>query len=142
MAGAQQTPVFFPWSQAILAGATFEPLSSWQYETPDFPCMIEVLERATAVGMLSSITSGGDTLRQEGPIQSGGTAGTTPSRLNTEPVVGKGGPLKKLRVLERNPTAGTITVDGLVIMTPIAGGGGGNGGRRRSAPRPFTRRRK
>lgn len=130
------TPVTFLWTQAILAGATFNPLTDWQYETPDFDGMIEVFSRATAVGLLENISSAGDTLKQDSPVQAGGVAGTTPSRLNTEPVVGRAAKMQKVRVGYRNPTGGTITVDGQIILTPLGGRGGGGGGpRRRPAPR-------
>jgi len=129
------TPVTWTWSQAILTGATFNPLTDWQYETPDFDGMIEVFSRATAVGLIETISSAGDTLKQESPVQAGGTAGTIPSRLNTEPVVGRAARNQKIRVGYRNPTAGTITVDGQIILTPLGGGGGA---RRRPA---FARRR-
>lgn len=131
------TPVTFVWSQAILTGATFNPLTDWQYETPDFDGMIEVFSKATAVGLIESISSAGDTLKQESPVQAGGVAGTTPSRLNTEPVVGKAAKFSKIRVGYRNPTGGTITVDGQIILTPL-GGRGGPG--RRAAPRRGRRR--
>jgi hypothetical protein len=118
------TPVTFIWSQAMLTGTTFNPLTDWQYETPDFDGMIEVFSRATAVGLLETITSAGDTLKQESPVQAGGTAGTTPSRLNTEPVVGRAAKFQKIRIGYRNPTGGTITVDGAIVLTPLGGGGG------------------
>lgn len=125
------TPVTFLWSQSIAAGATFNPLTDWQYETPDFPGMVEIFSRATAVGLVETISSAGETLKQESPVQAGGTAGLTPSRLNTEPVVGKAAPLQKIRVGYRNPTGGAITVDGQIILTPL--GGGGRGGSRSRA---------
>jgi len=124
------TPVTFVWSQLIAAGATFNPLTDWQYETPDFQGMVEVFSRATAVGLVETISSAGETLKQESPVQAAGVAGTTPSRLNTEPVVGKAAPLQKIRIGYRNPTAGGITVDGQVILTPIGGARRGGGGRR------------
>jgi len=124
------TPVTFPWSQSIAAGATFNPLTDWQYETPDFDGMVEIFSRATAVGLLETISSAGDTLKQEGPVQAGGTAGTTPSRLNTEPVVGRAAKFQKVRIAYRNPTGGAITVDGIIILTPLGGRGGGGGARR------------
>jgi len=135
------TPVTFIWSSAMLTGTTFNPLTDWQYETPDFDGMIEIFSRATAVGLLETITSAGDTLKQESPVQAGGTAGTTPSRLNTEPVVGRAAKFQKVRIGYRNPTGGTITVDGAIVLTPLGGGGGG--GRRRAAPARgrFGRRR-
>ena len=135
-------PVIFPWSVSLAAGAVFNPLEDWEYETPDRDCGFEVFERATAVGLVSSVKSGGDTIKQEGPVQSGGTAGITPSRLNTEPITGKARRSQKMRVAYRNPTAGAITVDGQIILVPQGGAGGGA---RRSVPRgrgrPFGRRR-
>lgn len=129
------TPVTFLWSQSIAAGATFNPLTDWQYETPDFAGMVEIFSRATAVGLVETISSAGETLKQESPVQAGGTAGLTPSRLNTEPVVGKAAPLQKIRVGYRNPTGGAITVDGQIILTPVGGGRGGFRSRGRSRGR-------
>lgn len=135
-----QTPVTFPWTQSIAAGATFNPLLDWQYETPQFQGAIEVFSRATAVGLVETISSAGDTLKQEANVQAGGTAGTTPSRLNTEPVVGRALAGQKIRIGYRNPTGGAITIDGQIILTPI--GGGSRGAPRRSAPRPRRRSRR
>jgi hypothetical protein len=136
--GAISTPVTFIWSFAILTGLTFNPLVDWQYETPDFDGMVEIFSRATAVGLLETISSAGDTLKQESPVQAGGTAGSTPSRLNTEPVVGRAAKFQKIRVGYRNPTGGTITIDGAIILTPLGGRGGG--GRRGPPARRRGRR--
>jgi hypothetical protein len=139
------TPQQFPYSQAIAAGATFNPLTDWQYETPDVDVTVQILERATAVGLVSACSSGGDTIKQESPVQAGGTAGTTPARLSTEPITGKGHRGKKLRLAYRNPTGGTITVDGVVILIPggaYGGRGGGGGPRRRYRPMFSPRRRR
>jgi len=127
------SPVKFNISQLIAAGATFDALTGWQYETPDQDCMVEILERATAVGLVGSHTSAGDTLQQESPVQAGGTAGTIPSRLNTEPITGRAPKFQKLRSFYRNPTGGGITVDYAIILTPLGGGS-------RAAPH-FARRR-
>jgi hypothetical protein len=142
--GAITTPQQFPFSQAIAAGATFNPLTDWQYETPDVDVTVQILERATATGLVSACSSGGDTIKQESPVQAGGTAGTTPARLNTEPITGRGHRNKKLRLAYRNPTGGTITVDGVLILIPGGGAMGGGGGRRRARPmaRAFPRRRR
>jgi hypothetical protein len=135
-----QTPVTFPWTQAILAGATFNPLLDWQYETPQFEGAIEVFSKATAVGLVETISSAGDTLKQEANVQAGVVAGSTPSRLNTEPVVGRAQAGQKIRIGYRNPTGGTITVDGMIILTPTSGGSRG-GSRRPPPPRRRMRRR-
>ena len=135
--GAISTPVSFPWTSAILAGATFNPLTDWQYETPDFNGMVEILSRATAVGLLVTISSAGETLAQEGPVKSGGTAGVTPSDFDVKAVIGRVAPNQKIRIGYRNPTGGTITVDGILVLTPT---GGARGGRR--APPRFSRRRR
>lgn len=144
MRGGQEGPSQFSWSQAILAGATFDPLTVWDYQTPDSDVAAEVIDRATAVGLLRVLKSGGQAITQESPVQAGGTAGTIPNRLNTEPQTGRGFGNKKISVFYRNPTGGTITVDGMIIATPIAGGGRG-GSRsapaRRAPPRRRPRRR-
>lgn len=135
--GGMEGPVQFAWSQAILAGGVFNPLDGWDYETPDTDVAVEVIERATAVGLVSTVKSGGLAILQESPVQAGGTAGTIPARQTTEPKTGKGFSSKKLAIFYRNPTAGTITVDGMVIATPI---GGSRGGAPRRPP-PRRRRR-
>lgn len=129
------SPQKFNVSQSIGAGATLSVLDGWIYETPDTDCMIEIIERATAVGLVGVHTSAGDTIQQEAPVQAGGTAGTTPSRLNTEPITGKAPKFQKLRSFYRNPTGGAITIDYTIILTPLGGGSS------RGAPR-FARRRK
>jgi hypothetical protein len=143
--GQITTPQQFPYSTSIAAGGTFNPLTDWQYETPDTDVTVQILERATATGLVSSCSSGGDTIKQESPVQAGGTAGTTPARLNTEPITGKGHSGKKLRLAYRNPTGGAITVDGVVILIPGGAFGRGGGGRRRARPSysfPMRRRRR
>lgn len=112
-------------SQAILTGATFNAADGWQWEQPPGPARLEVLARATAVGLLCTITSGGDTIMEESPIQAGGTAGTTPARLNTEPMTGSARGNLRIKVNFRNPTGGTITVDGILTLIPTGGPGRG-----------------
>lgn len=136
------TPVKFDINnQLIAAGGTLDALTGWQYETPDTDCMVELLERATALGLISVFTSAGNTIKQDNGVQAGGTAAVTPARLTTEPMTGKAPRGQKLRLFVRNPTGGGITFDGTVILTPLRGGSGGG----RSAPRrrsPFRRRRR
>jgi len=123
--GGMEGPQQFKWTQAVLAGATFNPLDNWDYETPDVDVKVEVWSRATATGLLVVVKSGGQAITQESPVQAGGTAGVLPNTLNTEPDVGEGYASRKLAVQYRNPTAGTITVDGIIKATPLVGRAGG-----------------
>lgn len=108
------------WSQSIAAGAGFNPFDGWQLQFLPYPALVEVIHRATAVGLTATFTSGTDTLLQEGsPVPSGGTAGQTPSRLNIEPIIDRGAPGDQLILQYRNPTGGAITVDGIVNITPL-----------------------
>jgi len=139
--GGMEGPVQFPWTQAILTGATFNPLDGWDYETPDSDVAVEIFHRATAVGLVAVAKTGGFALQQEGPVPAGGTAGVPPGRINLDPITGKGFSARKLSLNYRNPTGGTITVDGYIIATPL---GGGARGARRGPPRsrPPQRRRR
>lgn len=107
----------FIWSQSIAAGATFAPLAGWAYEFAPRPGVVKYIHRATAVGLVATITSGSDELMQESPVQAGGTAGTTPSELNTAPIVDAVNAGDRQQVRYRNPTGGAITVDGIIDYT-------------------------
>jgi len=109
----------FIFTQAILAGATFNPLVGWQYQYLPWPAEVSVLARATAVAMVNVYTSGSETIVEESPTQAGGTAGVTPSSLNT-PVQGwhaAAGDLLKLNY--RNTSGSTITLDGIIEVMPL-----------------------
>jgi len=104
----------FTFSQLVAAGATFEPLTGWQYVYLPWPAEVNVLARATAVAVVNTYTSGSETT-----VQAGGTAGVIPSALNT-PVQGwfaAAGDLLKLRY--RNTSGGGITVDGIIEVVPL-----------------------
>jgi len=109
----------FTFSQAVIAGATSRPLDGWQYEYLPFPAEVTVLARATAIAMVQVYTSGSETIVEESPTQAGGTAGVTPSPLNT-PVqgwMGAGG--DRLKLAYRNTSGATITVDGIIEIIPL-----------------------
>lgn len=105
----------FTWSQSVAAGATYLPLDGWQYEFVPRGGRIDIYQRATAVGCVATITSGSDTLQEEAPIQAGGTAGVTPSALNTQPVSDFVAAGDRLKIRDRNTTAGAITIDGMIV---------------------------
>lgn len=106
------------WSQAIAAGATFAPLIGWDYEFAPWPGELEIVHRASAVGLLSTIKSGSDALQEEDPVPAGGTAGSTPTALDAPAIVDEFAARDRLKVLYRNPTGGPITVDGYINISP------------------------
>ena len=109
----------FIYSSSVAAGATFRPLDGWQYQYLPWPAEVTVLSRATAIAMVQVYTSGSETIVEESPVQAGGTAGTTPSPLNT-PVQGwlaAAGDLLKLSF--RNTSGAAITVDGIIEVVPM-----------------------
>jgi len=112
---------FFSWSSAMLTGTTLNPLevsgNTWKYNRAPYDGLVEILHRATAVGMVVSITSGSDEIQQESPVSAGGVAGTLTGRLNVEPVTFMVNAGDVIRVVYRNPTGGTITVDGTIELT-------------------------
>lgn len=109
----------FIFSRSVAAGATFNPLVGWQYQYLPWPAEVSVLARATAIAMVQVFTSGSETIVEESPTQAGGTAGVTPSPLNT-PVQGwhaAAGDLLKLNF--RNTSVSAITVDGIIEVMPL-----------------------
>jgi len=109
----------FIYSSSVAAGATFRPLDGWQYQYLPWPAEVTVLSRATAIAMVQVYTSGSETIVEESPVQAGGTAGVTPSPLNT-PVQGwlaAAGDLLKLSF--RNTSGAAITVDGIIEVVPM-----------------------
>jgi len=109
----------FTFTQSVAANATFEPLTGWQYVYLPWPAEVTVMARAAAVDMVRTYTSGSETIVEESPVQAGGTAGVTPSALNT-PVEGwhaAAGDLLKLRY--RNTTGSAIALDGIIEIQPL-----------------------
>ncbi len=109
----------FIYSQSVAAGAVFNPLVGWQYAYLPWPAEVNVLSRATAIAMTQVYTSGSETIVEESPVQAGGTAGVTPSPLNT-PVQGwhaAAGDLLKLTF--RNTSGAAITIDGIIEVVPM-----------------------
>lgn len=109
----------FTFTNLVAAGATFRPLEGWQYQYLPWPAEVTVLARAVAIGVVSVYTSGSETIVEESPVQSGGTAGVIPSPLNT-PVQGwmaAAGDLLKLSY--RNTSGGAVNVDGIIEVIPL-----------------------
>lgn len=107
------------WSQSIGAGAIFRPLDGWQYQYVPMGGQIEILDRAVAIGVVSNVSSGSDTLQERSPVPSGGTAGVIPSAFDVPALVDDvaGGDLIKIQY--ENTTLAAITVDGVIDYKPV-----------------------
>jgi len=110
----------FTFSQALTANQLgFNPLSGWQYEYLPWPASILILIRATDVNERLTIYSGSETIQERSPVQGGGTAGVTPTEFTTAPVSFQAAAGDRLKLVIDNTTAGTPTVDGLIIANPL-----------------------
>lgn len=114
---------FFTWNLTMATGTSTNPLdqtgAEWKYKYLPFPCVVEILHRATVTGVLVQITAGSDEIQQESPVSAGGTDGVLTGRLNVEPVTFKasGGDLILIRY--RNTNAGNAIIQGSIEITKI-----------------------
>ena len=109
----------FTFSQIMTANGTFRPLDGWQYEYLPWPAEVQVLSRATAVGVVAVFTSGSETIVEESPVQAGGTIGVIPSSLNT-PIQGwHAAAGDRLKLNFRETAGGTPNVEGIIEITPL-----------------------
>jgi hypothetical protein len=112
----------FPFSQALTANQKgYDPLSTWQYRYLPWRAHVRLFLRTTgaAGNVQATVYSGSETIQQRSPMQVGGTAGVTPSELNTQPIEWVAGAGDVL-LMQIDETAGaTPTVDGLIIINPV-----------------------
>lgn len=110
----------FPFSTVFTANQLgVNPLSGWQYEfVPLVPHSVKILVRSTTTGNRITVYSGSETIQERTPVQGGGTAGTTPSELNTPPIIFFAAAGDRLKLAIDEVAGGTPTVDGVVIITP------------------------
>lgn len=110
----------FTWSTAMTANQLgLNPLSGWQYEFLPWPAEVILLMRATTTGVRNTIYSGSETIQERTPMQGGGTAGTTPSELNTAAIAFNAAAGDRLKLALDEVLAGTPTVDGVIIVNPL-----------------------
>lgn len=114
----------FPFSRAMTANQLgLNPLTDWQFERVPAGwvngAVVSVLQRATTTGVRCTIFTGSTTIQQRSPVQGGGTAGVTPSRLNTEAIEFVAAPDDKLLIQLDEVAAGTPTVDGIISVEPL-----------------------
>jgi hypothetical protein len=110
----------FVFSTAMTANQQgLNPLSGWQYEYLPWPAQVILLIRATTTGVRITIFSGSETMRERTPVQGGGTAGVTPSELNTPADSFQSAGGDRLKLVLDEVLAGTPTVDGMIIVNPL-----------------------
>jgi len=95
------------------------PLAGWQYEYIPWPGSVILLTRSTTGGNRITIYSGSETIRERTPVQGGGTAGVTPSELNTPADSWQAAAGDRLKLVIDEVLGGTPTVDGIIIVNPL-----------------------
>jgi len=105
---------YFPFTQSIAAGATFDAADVWNYQYIPKNGAIKCTARATAVGLLATFQATARTLLQDSPVQAGGTSGVTPNDFTTQGTVAKVKQGERMSFRFRNPTVGAITIDGFL----------------------------
>ena len=109
----------FVWSTAMTANQLgLNPLSGWQYEYIPWPAQVIVLVRSTTTGNRITVYSGSETIQERSPVQGGGTAGVTPSELNTPAISWVAAAGDRLKLTIDEVAGGTPTVDGCIIVNP------------------------
>jgi hypothetical protein len=110
----------FPFSTVFTANQLgVNPLTGWQYEYLPWPAQLLLLVRSTTTGSRITIYSGSETIRERTPVQGGGTAGVTPSELNTPACSWQSAGGDRLKLVIDEVLGGTPTVDGIIIANPI-----------------------
>jgi len=115
-----------PFSTALTANQLgLNPLTGWQYEyVPQAyarGAVVSLLTRQTgaAASVQMAVFTGSQTIQERGPVQAGGTAGVTPSRLNTDPLTFMAGPGDRLKLSIDETAGATPTVDGVITIEPV-----------------------
>jgi len=113
-----------PFSRALTANQLgLNPLTDWQFErVPNSwvnGAQVGILLRATTVNVRCTIYSGSQTIVQRAVVQAGGTAGVTPSPLNTPVFDFVGAPDDKLGILLDEVGGAAATVDGIIQVEPL-----------------------
>lgn len=96
----------------------FNPLSGWHYEFLPWPAEVILLVRATSGDVRITVFSGSETIQERSPIQAGGTAGVTPSELNTPAISWLAAAGDRLKLAIDNVAGLGPTVDGIIIVNP------------------------
>lgn len=111
-----------PFSVALVANAAGRnPLLGWQYEYLPWRAFVKLLTRTTgaAGNVQMTVFAGSECIQQRAPVQVGGTAGVTPSELNTPALEFIAAAGDRLILSIDETAAATPTVDGIIIVNPV-----------------------
>ena len=107
-------------SQAMTANQRgLNIFSGWQYEFAPYPSSVKLLIRATTAGVQMALYSGSETIQESSIVQSGGTAGVTPSELNTAPQIWIAAGGDRLKTKCDEILAGTPTLDAIIFLNHL-----------------------
>lgn len=114
----------FIFSQALTANQIgVNPLAGWQFSrVPNAfirGAYVALLQRATTVNVRATLYTGSQTIQQRSNVQSGGTAGVTPSPLNTPVIDWQAAPDDLLQDLLDEVGGAAATVDGIITIEPM-----------------------
>lgn len=123
---------------SLTTGTTLNPNNVWAgsaFEFLPWPAYISigVITPGTAGGLLATQYLGGNLVAEEFlvPFRAPTVDGPSQPQIPGDMTITMGGsPNQRIVTTLRNPTGGTVSYNGLAIVTP-AGGGGGGGRRRR-----------
>jgi len=107
-------------SQALTANQLgFNPAAGWQYEYLPWPAHVLLLVRSTGLTSRLTLFSGSETIQERSVIQAGGTAGVTPSELNTPAISFQAAAGDRLKAVIDETGGLTPTIDGIFIVNPL-----------------------
>lgn len=111
-------PDFFASTAMTANQSDVRPLANWQFRRLPYRAVVTILQRATTTGVRQTIFSGSQTIVQRSPVQGGGTAGVTPSPLNTPVIQFIGDQGDEIIISNDEVSAGTPTFDLWVNVEP------------------------
>ena len=108
------------WSQDVAAGATFEPLTGWQYEYSPWGGHIEIVHNCEGVGVVCTISSGSDTLQERSPVSVERVAkeGALPSALEQLPVSDDIAAGDRIKIFYENTDGSSRYIQGTIVLQP------------------------
>jgi len=114
----------FVWSDTLIANQLGQaPIAGWQFERVPAVFVngayLAVLQRATTLGIRTSIFSGSQNIQQRTPAPAGGTAGSTPVLFNTPVIDWQATPDDLLSILNDEVAGAGAVVDGIITIEPL-----------------------